>query len=101
MNFVKLVLSIIDFMYSVYLTGSCNSGNQHCCDCNIALTQIWFILSYRNFCFSVLSQISGIISETPISVAFSKNHSNRLVFFNKEIAIETLGEPACLNVLLS
>ena len=31
-----------------------------------------------------------MISLTPISVAFSKNHSKRLLFFNSEMAMEIL-----------
>ena len=34
-------------------------------------------------------QIRGIIAVTPISAAFSKNHSNRLAFFINEMAMVT------------
>ena len=68
-------------------TGSCKTGNHACWLCSIAAIKMPFILSCLKRECSVRVQISGWISNTPISVAFSKNHSKRLAFFNNEIAI--------------
>ena len=58
----------------------------------MALTNMFFIRSSRNFCFSVLLQIRGMISLIPISVAFSRNHSKRAAVFRSEMAIDILRE---------
>ncbi len=55
----------------------------------MALIKIAFSLSNLKFCFSVRVQMRGMISFTPISVAFSKNHSKREVFLINEMAIAT------------
>src|SRR5487761_2439621 len=82
------------FTNSENFTGSHINGNHACWDCNIALTIMFFILSYQKCCFSVRSLMKGIISLIPISVAFSRNHSKRLEFLMGEIPILTLG-PGC------
>src|SRR6185312_1197609 len=45
------------------------------------------ILSFRKCVFSERLQIIGMMAETPISVAFSANHSKRFVFLINEIAM--------------
>ena len=55
----------------------------------MALTRILRNLSVRMDCRSVRSQSKGMMVLTPISVAFSRNHSKRAVCLTGEIAIVT------------
>ncbi len=90
-----------DFHFPIFsnFTGSCKTGNQTCWLCSMALMQMAFRRSWRNFSFSVREQISGMISLMPISVAFSRNHSKRLGFLTREIAILTfLSGAGCVEV---
>ena len=54
------------------------------------------------FVFSECCEIIGVISATPSSVTFSKNHSKRSVFFVKEIPIfkDGLIDFICLELLI-
>ena len=62
-----------------------NLGNWNFRDCFVAARIIFSNRSgFINF-LSELSHIMGVISSIPISVAFSKNHSNLSLFFNGEI----------------
>ena len=72
--------------------GLFNIGSLYCKDCFIAESSNLVALSWLNLFLSELSEIIGVISETPISVAFSKNHSNRSVFFVNEIPILSFGK---------
>ena len=64
-----------------------NLGIYALADCLIAAIIILFKRSFLIVLRSDLWQIIGVISFTPISVAFSKNHSSRSMFFVGAIAI--------------
>ena len=63
------------------LIGLLSLGRWYFIDCLIAVTKIFSHLLRLIFFLSDLSQIIGVISSIPISVAFSRNHSNLLMFF--------------------
>ena len=64
-----------------------NIGKWNCWDCFRAAMMILFKRSCFMTFLSEWSHKRGVICCTPISVAFSKNHSNRLIFFVGAIAM--------------